>query len=76
MLLLSVIGHLLVHLYPFYVQKIETDGMTRSILLLLAMLICIVILIHASSWKLTKMLGTGMFVLYFAFLVQAIILER
>lgn len=55
---------------------VETKGMTRSILLLLVMLLCIVILIHFSSWKLTKTLGFTMFALYFAFLVQAILLEN
>ncbi len=52
--------------------EIRTEGMTRSIIILLAMLISIIFIIHLNSWKLTKPLGTCMFVLYFLFLAQAI----
>eukprot|EP00979_Chaetoceros_neogracilis_P005892 scaffold1137_cov247-Chaetoceros_neogracile.AAC.16 len=56
-----------------FANQIETKGMTRSILILLVMLVCIVLMIHYSGWKMTKALGGGMFVLYFAYLAQAII---
>jgi Ca2+/Na+ antiporter len=55
-----------------FANQIETKGMTRSILILLVMLVCIVLMIHYSGWKMTKALGGGMFVLYFAYLAQAI----
>jgi sodium/potassium/calcium exchanger 2 len=37
------------------------------------MLVVIVLMIHCNGWKLTKTLGGGMFVLYFAYLAQAIV---
>ena len=53
-------------------MKIGTSGMTRSIIILLIMVVCIVFMIHISGWNMTKTLGAGMFVLYFAYLAQAI----
>mmetsp|Transcript_9798 Transcript_9798/g.15053 ORF Transcript_9798/g.15053 Transcript_9798/m.15053 type:complete len:866 (-) Transcript_9798:185-2782(-) len=54
---------------------IDSDNVWISIFVLLGMLIFIVFVIHWQKWKLTKTLGAMMFVFYFAFLVQAIILE-
>jgi len=39
------------------------------------MLVAIIVIVHCQGWKMTKALGGMMFLLYFAFLAQAIILE-
>lgn len=54
---------------------IGSDGVWISIFILLGMLVFIIGAIHCQGWKLTKQLGLLMFVFYFAFLAQAIILE-
>jgi K+-dependent Na+/Ca+ exchanger-like protein len=46
-----------------------------SIFILIGMLVFITIAIHCQGWKLTKMLGTMMFFMYFAFLAVTVILE-
>lgn len=52
---------------------IGAEGVWVSIMILLGMLVLIVIAIHCSGWKLTKMLGFTMFFFYFCFLAQAIL---
>jgi sodium/potassium/calcium exchanger 2 len=52
---------------------IETEGMTRSIIILLIMLVSIVVMIHVSGWKMTKGLGIGMLFLYACYILQAIL---
>lgn len=54
---------------------IGADGIWVSIMILLGMLVVIILSIHLSKWRLTKTLGFSMFLLYFAFLLQAIIRE-
>jgi len=55
--------------------EIGADGVAFSIVILLVMVVLIIATIHFSGWKLTKRVAFIMFVLYFAFLAQAIILE-
>ena len=52
---------------------IGAEGVWLNIMILLAMLVLIIVTIHFSGWKLTKMLGFTMFLFYFLFLLQAII---
>lgn len=54
---------------------IGADGIWVSIMILLGMLVLIVLSIHLSKWRLTKMLGFTMFFFYFIFLLQAILRE-
>jgi Ca2+/Na+ antiporter len=54
---------------------IKTEGMTRSIIILLIMLVSIVIMIHISGWKMTKALGVGMLFLYTCYILQAVLLS-
>jgi len=54
---------------------IGADGIWVSIMILLGMLVLIVLSIHFSKWRLTKMLGFTMFFFYFIFLLQAILRE-
>jgi Ca2+/Na+ antiporter len=54
---------------------IGSDGLLRSLLILIAMLVIVVGAIHCQGWKLTKILGGIMFLLYIAFLVQAVVIE-
>lgn len=50
--------------------------MTRSIIILLVMLILVVTMIHLSGWKMTKTLGGSMFILYIGYLIQAIVFHK
>ena len=52
---------------------IKTEGMTRSIIILLVMLVSIVIMIQISGWKMTKALGAGMLFLYTCYILQAVL---
>ncbi len=52
---------------------IGAEGVWISIMILLGMLVLIVVTIHCSGWKLTKVLGFTMFFFYFCFLAQAIL---
>jgi len=54
---------------------IGSDGLLRSLLILIGMLVVVVGAIHCQGWKLTKFLGGIMFLLYIAFLVQAVVFE-
>merc|ERR1719461_2304312 len=50
--------------------KVESDNLPRSILVLLGMVVCVILLIIYSKWKMTHMLGYFMFGLYVVFLIQ------
>jgi len=54
---------------------IASDGLVRSLLILIGMLVLVIGSIHCQGWKLTKVLGGVMFVFYLAFLAQAIAFE-
>ena len=53
--------------------KVGAEGIDIDILILLCMLISIVTIIHLCGWKMTKLLGGSMFVLYFAFVIQSVV---
>lgn len=55
--------------------NIGSSGLLRSVLILIAMLVLVIAAIHCQGWRLTKWLGGIMFLLYIAFLVQAVVLE-
>mmetsp|Transcript_23775 Transcript_23775/g.50549 ORF Transcript_23775/g.50549 Transcript_23775/m.50549 type:complete len:769 (-) Transcript_23775:133-2439(-) len=57
------------------VISIGADGLVRSLLILIGMLVLVIASIHCQGWKLTKVLGGIMFFFYIAFLVQAVVLE-
>jgi sodium/potassium/calcium exchanger 2 len=59
---------------PLPFLQIGADGLFRSLIILIAMLVLVIGAIHCQGWKLTKTLGGIMFFLYFAFLVQAVVL--
>jgi len=54
---------------------IDSQGVVRSLLILVGMLVLVILSVHCQGWRLTKVLGGIMFVFYIAFLAQAIILE-
>jgi len=53
---------------------VASEGLIRSLLILIVMLVLVVISIHCQGWKLTKTLGGFMFLFYILFLIQAIVL--
>mmetsp|Transcript_835 Transcript_835/g.1839 ORF Transcript_835/g.1839 Transcript_835/m.1839 type:complete len:423 (-) Transcript_835:76-1344(-) len=57
------------------VVMIQAKGIWQSIFILVGMLFAIIALVHCQGWKMTRTLGGLMFLLYFAFLVQAILTE-
>ena len=59
----------------FKLFQIQAQGIWISIFVLIGMLVAIIAIVHCQGWKMTRTLGGMMFVLYFAFLVQAILLE-
>jgi len=54
---------------------IEAEGLLRSLLILIGMLVLVVGSVHFQGWRLTKVLGGIMFFFYIAFLVQAIFFD-
>ncbi|XP_052791365.1 sodium/potassium/calcium exchanger 2-like isoform X1 [Mya arenaria] len=61
-----------------YVGKtvdVNSNGLACSILLLFGMLLIVVIVIAASKWRMTKIMGGAMLVLYAVFLVFSVLLE-
>mmetsp|Transcript_8208 Transcript_8208/g.7740 ORF Transcript_8208/g.7740 Transcript_8208/m.7740 type:complete len:690 (-) Transcript_8208:36-2105(-) len=56
--------------------QITANNIWISILVLLGMLTFIIVSIHFQGWKLTKTLGYMMFVAYFLFLIQAILVDK
>jgi len=57
------------------IVEIQTNSIWKSIIILIAMILLIIVSIHLSGWKLTKTLGCVMFFFYFAFLLQEILFE-
>jgi len=55
--------------------KIGSEGLVRSLLILVGMIILVIGSVHCQGWKLTKILGGIMFLFYILFLVQAVVLE-
>jgi len=55
--------------------SISSDGLVRSLLILVGMIVLVISAVHCQGWKLTKMLGGIMFFFYLGFLAQAIVLE-
>lgn len=56
--------------------NITANNVWISILVLLVMLCFIITSIHCQNWRLTKSLGYSMFIAYFVFLAQAILVEK
>ncbi|KAM8763276.1 sodium/potassium/calcium exchanger 1-like isoform 3-T3 [Acanthopagrus schlegelii] len=54
---------------------VSSNGLFCAIVLLFLMLLFVIISIGACRWKMSKMLGFTMFVLYFVFLVLSVMLE-
>ncbi|XP_074523273.1 sodium/potassium/calcium exchanger 1-like [Halichoeres trimaculatus] len=54
---------------------VSSNGLFCAIVLLFLMLLFVIISIAACRWKMSRMLGLTMFVLYFAFLVLSVLLE-
>ena len=59
----------------FHHSQIGAKNIWISIFILIGMLVVIVLAIHCQGWRLTKLLGGLMFLMYFAFLAVAIVLE-
>jgi len=57
------------------VVTISAKGIWVSIFILIGMLVAIITIVHCQGWKMTRTLGAMMFILYFCFLAQAIIVE-
>ncbi|XP_053406141.1 sodium/potassium/calcium exchanger 2-like isoform X2 [Mercenaria mercenaria] len=55
--------------------NVDSNGLACSIVLLFAMLIVVVVVIAASKWKMTKIMGGAMLVLYAVFVVLSVLLE-
>merc|ERR1712150_311960 len=55
--------------------KIESPYLTFYVLLLLLMVLCTILSIHALGWKLNRVLGMAMAALYAIFLTTAMIVE-
>ncbi|XP_059891808.1 sodium/potassium/calcium exchanger 2 [Gadus macrocephalus] len=56
--------------------KVSSNGLFCAIVLLFLMLIFVIISIAACKWRMSKLLGFIMFLLYFAFLVVSVMLEK
>mmetsp|Transcript_18985 Transcript_18985/g.26793 ORF Transcript_18985/g.26793 Transcript_18985/m.26793 type:complete len:753 (-) Transcript_18985:166-2424(-) len=57
------------------VVKIGSDNIALSISILIGMLVFVIAAVHCQGWRLTKTLGALMFLFYFGFLAQAIVME-
>jgi len=53
---------------------VDAEGMFCSVVMLFAMLIAIIFIIGASSWRMTKLLGCSMFFSYFIYLTLALLM--
>ncbi|CAL8327479.1 unnamed protein product [Lota lota] len=56
--------------------KVSSNGLFCAIVLLFLMLIFVIISIAACKWRMSKLLGFIMFLLYFVFLVVSVMLEK
>jgi len=50
--------------------QVNADGLEISILILLAMLLLVTLIIMAAGWRMTKLLGVAMMILYVLFVAQ------
>jgi len=57
------------------VVTIQAKGIWQSIFILIGMLVVIIGIVHCQGWKMTRKLGMMMFLMYFLFLIQAILTE-
>ncbi|TMS02009.1 Sodium/potassium/calcium exchanger 2 [Larimichthys crocea] len=55
--------------------KVSSNGLFCAIVLLFIMLLFVIISIAACKWRMSKLLGFIMFMLYFVFLVVSVMLE-
>lgn len=55
--------------------KVSSEGMGCSIVLLFSMLLLVFLSILVSGWKMSKILGMSMFVLYFGFIAMSLSFE-
>lgn len=56
-------------------MKVSSNGLFCSVSLLFIMLIAVVVTIAISKWRLSKLLGATMFLLYIVFLVLSLLLQ-
>lgn len=54
---------------------VSSNGLFCAIVLLFLMLLFVIVSIAACRWRMSRMLGLTMFVLYFVFLVLSVLLE-
>lgn len=62
-------------LHSFAPIVVSSNGLFCAIVLLFIMLLFVIISIASCKWKMNKMLGFTMFLLYFIFLVLSVMLE-
>jgi sodium/potassium/calcium exchanger 2 len=55
--------------------KVSSEGLGCSIVMLFTMLCLVFLCILLSGWKMSKMLGVSMFVLYFLFVAASLAFE-
>lgn len=55
--------------------QVSSNGLFCAIVLLFIMLLFVIISIAACKWRMSKLLGFIMFILYFVFLVLSVMLE-
>lgn len=55
--------------------QVKSNGLFCAIVLLFLMLLFVIVSIAACRWRMSRMLGLTMFVLYFVFLVLSVLLE-
>ncbi|KAG7254019.1 hypothetical protein CRUP_013500 [Coryphaenoides rupestris] len=67
-----LIYHLLNDLRPI---QVSSNGLFCAIVLLFLMLLFVIISIASCKWRMSKLLGSFMFLLYFLFLVVSVMLE-
>ena len=56
-------------------MPVSSNGLFCAIVLLFLMLLFVIISIAACKWRMSKLLGFIMFMLYFVFLVVSVMLE-
>ncbi|XP_029613364.1 sodium/potassium/calcium exchanger 1 [Salmo trutta] len=61
--------------HGFAPVPVSSNGLFCAIVLLFLMLLFVIISIAVCKWKMNKMLGSTMFILYFVFLVLSVLLE-
>lgn len=58
-----------------FAVKITSDYIVLYVLILVAMVFCVIIIIHGLGWVLNKMVGGGMALLYAIFLTTVLVIE-